>query len=222
MRGLRTQDETGGGVARTAEPGKVASGRAWPPRHCRWRYLGAVLPSPPNERAALVERILAHLPGLTLFVRRRMGPALRARESASDIVQSTCRELLRSASNFDDEGADSLERWMRAAAEHKLKNRARHWQAERRSAGEEVTSAGERASASGEPGDEAMLREEVERLARAFHALAADERALLRRSQVDGVGLDELALELGRSRGAVQKQISRALARLSSGLIPDQ
>jgi DNA-directed RNA polymerase specialized sigma24 family protein len=55
-------------------------------------------------RASLAERILGSLPALTRFVRRRMGADLATRESASDIVQSTCRELLRSASTFEDRG----------------------------------------------------------------------------------------------------------------------
>lgn len=55
-------------------------------------------------RPSLAERILGSLPGLTRFVRRRMGPDLAARESASDIVQSTCRELLSAAPNFEERG----------------------------------------------------------------------------------------------------------------------
>src|SRR5262245_56315784 len=91
-------------------------------------------PSRP-ARTPLAARILGSLPGLTRFVRRRMGPDLAARESASDIVQSTCRELLRAASSFEDRGEASFQRWVQAAAEHKLQNRARHWRAQRRAEG---------------------------------------------------------------------------------------
>src|SRR5258707_1931882 len=89
-----------------------------------------------TPRAPLGERILGSLPGLTRFVRRRMGPELAARESASDIVQSTCRELLRGASGYEERGEASFQSWIRSAAEHKLANRARHWHAARRPAGE--------------------------------------------------------------------------------------
>src|SRR5688500_18938106 len=48
-----------------------------------------------DERAT--EAILAkHLPGLRAYVQLHMNPVLRARESASDLVQSACRELVRS------------------------------------------------------------------------------------------------------------------------------
>ena len=178
------------------------------------------------RRTALVERILANLPGLTRFVRRRMGPELSARESASDIVQSTCRELLRSASSFEERGEASFQRWLQSAAEHKLANRARHWRAQRR-AGESPLPGAPRAaddeltarspSAAG-PSEEAMLREEIERLERAFQALEPEYRTVLRRSQIDGASHAELALEMGRSSEAVRKLVARALARLSTHL----
>jgi RNA polymerase sigma-70 factor (ECF subfamily) len=181
------------------------------------------LQDPPRPaRAALAARILGSLPGLTRFVRRRMGPELRARESASDIVQSTCRELLRSASGFEERGEASFQRWVQAAAEHKLKNRARHWRAQRRA--DEVATAGDDvlheppAPSSVHPSQEAMLREEIERLARAFHALGPEHRHVLRRSQIDGASHAEIAQELGRSSEAVRKLIARALARLSTAL----
>lgn len=181
-----------------------------------------VAPDDPR-RAALAARILGSLPGLTHFVRRRMGPELRTRESASDIVQSTCRELLRSASSFEERGEASFQRWLQAAAEHKLQNHARHWHAQRR-AGESPASGG--TSSAPEPPDpqgpapsqEAMLREEIERLERAFRALEPDHATVLRRSQIDGASLAEIGAEMGRSSEAVRKLLARALARLSTHL----
>ena len=178
------------------------------------------------RRVALVERILANLPGLTRFVRRRMGPELSARESASDIVQSTCRELLRSASSFEERGEASFQRWLQSAAEHKLQNRARHWRAQRRAGEDPPPGAAETDSAVPEarspsgagPSEEAVLREEVERLERAFRALEPEYRTVLRRSQIDGASHAELALELGRSSEAVRKLVARALARLATHL----
>jgi RNA polymerase sigma factor (sigma-70 family) len=178
-------------------------------------------------RAALAERILGHLPGLTRFVRRRMGPDLAARESASDIVQSTCRELLRAASSFEDRGEASFQRWLQAAAEHKLQNRSRHWRAQRR-AGElkpygepagDAPSSGDSgmepaAPASARPSHDAMLREEAERLARAFRALEPHYREVLVRSQIDGATHAEIARETGRTSEAVRKLVARGLARL--------
>jgi len=185
-------------------------------------------------RSSLAERILGSLPGLTRFVRRRMGADLSARESASDIVQSTCRELLRSASTFEDRGEASFQRWVQSAAEHKLQNRARHWRAQRREGerralqvgasgaddGELETSVEPPAPSSSHPSQDAMLREETERLARAFRALPPEYRAVLTRSQIDGATHAEIAHEMNRSPEAVRKLCARAMARLSEMLEP--
>jgi len=193
---------------------------------------------PASMPASLTERLLASLPTLTRFVRRRMGPELAARESASDIVQSTCRELLRSASSFEDRGDASFQRWVRAAAEHKLQNRARHWRTLRRAGEPRALDLREahdtsdaRASAEGvltpaaplsaHPSQEAMLREEAQRLERAFRALTPEYRAVLQRSQIDGASHAEIARETGRTSEAVRKLVARALARLSAELERD-
>ncbi len=174
-------------------------------------------------RASLGERILANLPGLTRFVRRRMGPELASRESASDIVQSTCRELLRSASDYEERGEASFQHWIRSAAEHKLANRARHWRAARRGDGEESLDADgavpDPVSPAAEgPLQEALLREEAERLRGAFQSLPGEYRRVIVRFQIDGASQAAIAAELGRTSEAVRKLIARAMSRLSAAL----
>jgi RNA polymerase sigma factor (sigma-70 family) len=161
-----------------------------------------------------------------------MGADLSLRESASDIVQSTCRELLRGASSFEDRGDASFHRWVQSAAEHKLQNRARHWRAQRREGAQrslddrgdsrdggadESMITPEAPHATG-PSQAAMLREEAERLSRAFQALPPEYRAVLTRSQIDGASHAEIASEMGRSPEAVRKLIARAMARLAAML----
>lgn len=181
-----------------------------------------------GERRSLAARILQSLPAMTRFVRRRMGPELASRESASDIVQSTYRELLKGASRYEDRGDAGFQRWMQGAAENKLRNRARHWRAQRRQDGARALD-GPDGEALFEPAardDEgpihhAMLREEIERLHRAFDALTPEYRLVLTRSQIDGASYDEIGRELGRTPEAVRKLVARALSRLSSTLDPD-
>jgi len=173
--------------------------------------------------ASLGERILASLPGLTRFVRRRMGPELCSRESASDIVQSTCRELLRSASGYEERGEQCFQNWIRSAAEHKLANRARHWRAACRGDGEESIEADSGTSEPASPAtegplQESLLREEAERFRRAFESLPEEYRRVIVRFQVDGASQAVIARELGRTSDAVRKLIARAMARLSSAL----
>jgi RNA polymerase sigma-70 factor (ECF subfamily) len=186
------------------------------------------MPDAEPVRAPLAERLLGHLPGLTRFVRRRMGAELASRESASDIVQSTCRELLHAAPEFADQGDASFQRWLRSAAEHKLRNRARYWRAQRRDARERPLAAlahdtaGEAAAPeSSHPSHAASLRDEAGRLARAFERLPADYRAVVARSQIDGASHAEIARESGRSPEAVRKLLARAMARFAAELERD-
>lgn len=175
-----------------------------------------------SSSPGLAERILAGLPGLTRFVRRRMGPELRARESASDIVQSTCRELLRAGSSFEDQGEAAFHRWLRGAAEHKLRNRARHWRAARRTGAGPAAAVDEPreplAPEATRPSQEAELAEEARRLEAAFRALTPEQRLVLTRSQIDGRSHAELASELGKTPEAARKLVARAMARLAAGL----
>ena len=181
-----------------------------------------------GSRRSLAARILDSLPAMTRFVRRRMGPELSARESASDIVQSTCRELLKSASSFEDRGEASFRRWMLNAAEHKLKNRARHWRALRRQDGARSIDDSRdgalepAAPETARPSHDALLREEVERLQRAFAGLPVEYRTALVRSQIDGASHAEIASEMDRTPEAVRKLIARAMAKLSAELEPDE
>jgi len=47
-----------------------------------------------GDGIAIDELLHRYLPGLRAFVRLRASPAVRAKESASDIAQSVCREVL--------------------------------------------------------------------------------------------------------------------------------
>lgn len=183
--------------------------------------MGAESRSPSTGLAA---RIVASLPGLTRFVRRRMGPELRARESASDIVQSTCRELLRAGSSFEDQGEAAFRHWLRGAAEHKLRKRVRHWRAARRADGDRGATpdggATPAAPLDSGPSQEAELAEEARRLEAAFRALSPEQRHVLTRSQIDGLSHADLARELGKTPEAARKLVARALARLATGLAP--
>jgi len=191
---------------------------------------GSATPEP-GEPSSLAERIARSIPGLTRYVRRRLGPELAAKESASDIAQSTARELLRgirAEGSYDERGEAAFQRWIRSAAEHKIQNRARHWRAQRRAEKTESLTQGTESQAGiadslaseARTSRDAMLHEEAERLARAFSTLPPDYRDVLQRTQVEGQSYAEVAEALGRSPEAIRKLAARALARLSGELGP--
>ena len=180
---------------------------------------GAGGPDEADGRDEVAERVSRHLPEITRWVEGRMGQDLRRRESVSDIVQSTVRELLRTG-RYEDRGEAAFRRWLRVAAEHKIQNRARHWRSFGRGAAESLAAAGHDPHADGvpTPSEAAMLSEEQTRLAAMLAGLAPEHRTVVRRIQIEGASYAEVGSEMGRSPEAVRKLLARALARLSSAL----
>lgn len=181
---------------------------------------------------ALEELLQEHLPSLRAFVRLRSGPTIRAKESVSDLVQSTCREVLQGLERFQWEGAASFRAWLYTTAQRKIAHRAEHWNAAKRAIGLEValdprgaTGADEDArvldvyrALGGSPSAEVVGIETFERLERAFEALSPEEREVITLSRIVGLSHREISLELGCTEGAARVRLFRALAHLSERL----
>ncbi len=170
---------------------------------------------------ALLERFL---PELRAFVARRAGPGLERRESTSDLVQSTCREVLQHLPRFRYDGEDGFRRWLFKTALRKIQDRHCYWQAERRRAERETTAEplspsrsrgreGPRTSAT--PSRAAAASEELERVARALAELPESYREVIRLHQVEGLSHQEIAGRLGTSEAYARTLLSRGLARLA-------
>jgi RNA polymerase sigma-70 factor, ECF subfamily len=174
---------------------------------------------------ALIER---YLPGLHGFVRLRMGRLLAGQESSSDIVQSTCREVLHHADRFRYDGEVGFRRWLYRTALRKIANRAEHYRAQKRDAGRRVelpATSREEAAALLEgyasfctPSRACEEREELERVERAFGALPDDYREVILLSRIAGLSRRDVALEMERSEGSVRMLLARALAFLAEKL----
>jgi RNA polymerase sigma factor (sigma-70 family) len=167
-----------------------------------------------------------HFDSVAAFVRRRSGGGLRSRENVSDIVQSTFRELVHAQGRLGDRGEESLRLWLRAAAECKIRNRARHWGAARRDMGRDLrlpvggdgstnSIAWQPESLVPSPVTDACLHETEERLLRAFSRLPEEFQAVIRLAKVEGCSHSEIAKRMRRTEVASRKLLSRALARLA-------
>ena len=176
--------------------------------------------------AQAVERLLErHLPELRAFVRLRAGAALRERESTSDLVQSTCREVLGRIERFQFPDGDAFRRWLFTTAQRKIADRADHYAAQKRDARREQTLA--RASGADDerllacyqrfssPSHRATLQDEIERIERAFDQLSEEQREVVALAHVAGLSRREIALQLGKSEHAVRNVLHRSLARLA-------
>jgi RNA polymerase sigma-70 factor (subfamily 1) len=178
-----------------------------------------------GDAPAIDELLHRHLPALRAFVRLRAGPAIRARESADDLAQSVCRELLQQLGSFDYRGDAAFKAWLFTAAMRKLVERQRYYEADKRDVGREVPA---RASDSADlldvyghvmtPSRDAQAQEVMERLEHAFDQLPPDYRDVIVWHRIVGLSQREVGERMGRSEIAVQRLFARAMAKLSAYL----
>lgn len=176
-----------------------------------------------GDRASLERLLEAQLPALRAFVRLRMG-SLRRREESSDVLQSTCRQVLQSLGTFEYRGEAEFRDWLFTAALNKLTDKGRRQHADCRDVDREVH-LGDGPSNDGEleqayaffvtPSRHAVAREHVQRLEAAFDALPEPQREVILLSRLVQLPHAEIGRRLGRSEGAVRNLLYRGLARLS-------
>jgi RNA polymerase sigma-70 factor (subfamily 1) len=184
-----------------------------------------LLPGVSRGGALLLDDILAaHLPALRAYVCANLGPLLTGKESASDLVQSACREVLQHLDRFRHDGEAGFKRWLYATALRKIQDRHRFFRAEKRDAGREADpeAAGALAEAlfreSATPSHAAARREEVERVHRVLETLPPNYREVIRLAHLEGLLHKALAARLSISEANARMLLSRALARLARQL----
>jgi RNA polymerase sigma-70 factor (ECF subfamily) len=177
-----------------------------------------------NERldGPALERLLdEHLPGLRAFVRLKAGPTLRARESESDVVQSTCREVLVRADTFQHGGEAGFKHWLYSTALRKILNKHEFHTAGKRDARRDADGDVQLLGAYDafcSPSRLASAREELDRVENAFEKLAPDHREVVLLSRVVGLSRAEVAQEMGRTEASVRNLLNRALVHLAQHL----
>lgn len=173
---------------------------------------------------AIDDLLRRHLPALRVFVRLQAGERLRHRESCSDLVNSTCRELLERLDRFEYHGEAQFRQWLCTAALNKIRERARHHDAARRDMAREEAAElplEELYRTLLTPSRVAIAREAVERLERAFDRLPEEHRQVILLCRVVGLPQDQVAQQMGKSVDAVRNLLHRALARVA-GLADDE
>ncbi|MCC7012235.1 MAG: sigma-70 family RNA polymerase sigma factor [Planctomycetes bacterium] len=184
-----------------------------------------------GDRAALNRLLERYLPELRAFVRLRAGAVVRARESNSDIVQSTCREVLQHMERFQFPSEAAFKQWLYTTALRKIINRKDYYLAQKRDALREVPLAPSSTSddeqrlmdcyrSFSSPSRHAMVKEELERVERAFEQLPEEYREVITLAHVVGLSRAEIAEHMGKSEGNVRVLLHRALAKMSAILSP--
>src|SRR5882672_4882354 len=130
-----------------------------------------------GDGVAVDELLERHLPGLRKYVREKISPTLLAQESASDVVQSVCREVLAGFDRFEYQGEAAFRNWLYQAALRKLIDHLRFHRAQKRDVRPISTSSLSAAdfvllaSSIQSPSKDAILHEEIEALERGFAKL---------------------------------------------------
>ncbi len=171
-----------------------------------------------GDKEAVEALIAHHIPQVRAFVRLKAGPELRAKESASDLVQSVFRDVLANLSGFKWEGEAAFRAWLCTAAARKVADRANFWKAERRdvkreAGGDDALLDVYRKSA----GPSALVRgkEALEQIEGAFDQLSPDYREAVILSRVLGLSRAEVAQRMGKTEDSVRHLLFRGLAQLA-------
>jgi RNA polymerase sigma-70 factor (ECF subfamily) len=174
-----------------------------------------------GDAQALSELFEQHLPALRGFARSRVGRALLARESISDLVQSACREVIKDLPLTQPENEARFRRLLFLAVERKMVDHVRFHGRQKREPERTWGSVDGSSADSPEaratdltPSKPAMAQEVQEKIARALQKLPEDQREVIRLSRVVGLSRAEIARTMDRSPAAIRELLHRALARL--------
>ncbi|MCU0866251.1 MAG: sigma-70 family RNA polymerase sigma factor [Planctomycetes bacterium] len=172
----------------------------------------------PHAREQLLIR---QLPRLQAWLRLRMGPKLRAREEPEDLVQSVAREALAELGDFEWRGEAAFRHWLYTRARHKLQDRIKFVQAQRRDPAREVAPNDSDESLLAcygtlcTPSRDLAAREAMQRIEAAFDELPDDYQEAITLHRLCGLDYAEIAARLQRSEGAVRNLVYRGLSRLA-------
>ena len=156
-----------------------------------------------------------------LYIRLRLGPALRAKVDPLDVLQETYLEAHRSFAHFRPQAEGAFLRWLYGIADNRLRNLADHWRAGKRAAARETPGVIERLRASQTgPATACGRAEQNDRLLAALESLGADEREALVLRYFHESTLEAIALAMDTSISSARRLLARAELRLGRALGP--
>lgn len=173
------------------------------------RLLRAALDGGVAELAALLERMRARI---VLWCAARMSADMRSKLEPEDLTQEILLAVHRDFDKYRGPADRPFFKWLFTVADHKLKDVADYYAAQKRQTPEPL----QRSQAS--PSQAAAMKENIVRLREAIEALPEDYRTVVRLYKLEGRDVAEIAGLLGRTENAVRLLYFRALAALRDTL----
>lgn len=173
-----------------------------------------------GDADAWTELYLRYRDRLLFAIRRRLGPALRARLESEDVLQSVVREALHGLRAFEPDGDGALGRYLHVCVLNKIRKKAVFHAAQRRSGAVPLTDTlAERVDWTDRNSPAGELRyadsDRFERLERELQRLPEPMRTVVDLRACEGQTNAEVAAAIGRSEEATKKLYQRAVARLA-------
>ncbi len=165
-----------------------------------------------GDRAAYDRLFALHAERAELFVRARLGPALRAKVQSADVLQDAWLAAYQDFARFEYQGEESFLRWLCRIIENRLRDLSDRFGARKRTPAELP-----RRDPTG-PVTALDRAEHREKVLRAIDRLSEDHRRVLLARFFEGRSAEEAGEALGRSAGAVRKLTARALVELGKEL----
>lgn len=173
-----------------------------------------------EELKLLLER---YLPLLRSYVRMHMGPVRDAKESVSDLVQSTVRQICATRENVVWVNDNAFRAWLYTCVSRKVLEKRAYWNRQKRDKERE------QAFDSGDmpislqtltPSAIVIRGEQLERLQCAFEQLDELDRQLFSMAYIFSLPVVQIANELYMPESTVRGKLSKLQSRLSAILGP--
>ncbi|MEZ6196680.1 MAG: sigma-70 family RNA polymerase sigma factor [Planctomycetota bacterium] len=162
-----------------------------------------------GDREALETLLIEVRERLGVVARKRMGLELRARVGVSDVVQSTCFEVVQRVGEFEGRAAD-FDGWMFTLLRNNVRRQARRFGAKKRGGGSPASDDLDRPAAANTPSFVAAHKEDVEILAGILDILDDDLRRLFQAHAIQGRSMADLARDDGVPETTIRSRFRRA------------
>lgn len=172
-----------------------------------------------GDREAL-DRLLEHVGGrLRGIITQQLGPRMRGRLDASDILQSTYLNVVKSIGTFRGEGEAAFVGWVANIARNNIHDRTKYFLAEKRGGpevGRKVLEAEDRVvDPLPSPSSHAVRIEDLLLVSRALESLSDLHRRVIMMRLAEQASHKEIGDAIGKSEGATRMVLSRARMALA-------